>query len=196
MDLGIFTWITGIATLLGFLLQVRDVLPKYRETRKALLLVTLGIFIGTIIGSLQRVSIQFNMPITGFSLLIGFMGILLAVLVLIGVFTNDTRRREDVLPIAGVGTVVFIFVLFFGYLLTSIDIAPHTETQRKAIAIDELLLLVDVNVEKRNIDRAIMLLEQTKGRLQETDPRYAVIESRIEALKKEQVSPTKQKPGS
>jgi hypothetical protein len=99
-----------------------------------------------------------------------------------------------VLEVAFVATIVFVFILGFGYLFTSSE--PHTETKRKAIAIDELLLLVDANVEKRNIDRAIMLLEQTKGRLQKTDSRYAVIEARIEALKKEQVSPTKQKPGS
>lgn len=62
MKLGLFTYLTGIATLLGLFLQVKDVFPKHRETRKAVLLVVCGVFLGTFIGALQGTHIVAQVP--------------------------------------------------------------------------------------------------------------------------------------
>ena len=60
MSLGLFTYITGVATLLGLFLQFLDIFPQYREARKTALLITDGVFAGTVLGTLQKVNISFG----------------------------------------------------------------------------------------------------------------------------------------
>ena len=45
LDLDVFTYITGIAGLLGLVLQLKDAFPEHRETRKTIVLLVLGIFL-------------------------------------------------------------------------------------------------------------------------------------------------------
>ncbi len=52
---------------------------------------------------------------------------------------------------------------------------------------DEMLVLVEKNIEKGNIGRAIQLLEKVKNHIEINDPRYSLIRKQIDQLKKKQI---------
>ncbi|CAG9295951.1 hypothetical protein EV690_2880 [Celerinatantimonas diazotrophica] len=43
-----FTYITGVASLLGFIVQVFDLFPKYGVARRSVFLVVSGVFLGSL----------------------------------------------------------------------------------------------------------------------------------------------------
>ncbi len=63
MNFGTFAFITGIASLLVLVLQLKDAFPEHREVRKTVFLIVLGVFIGTIISAFQHVSIKLDFPL-------------------------------------------------------------------------------------------------------------------------------------
>jgi len=185
MDFGTFSLITGVATLLGFMLQVRDIFPEHRESRKNLLILISGIFIGTVLGGLQNITVQYNVPLTGHTLLVGFISIVLGVLVIVGALSTESTKRDDLFSITGVGVFVLMLILMFGGSTGSTG-----ERSNRILTADELMMLVDINTEKGNIDRSIFLLQQIKAKLKNDDPRNAVLNNKIILLKNKQVGTT------
>ncbi len=125
MNIGIFTYITGIATLLGLFVQIKDVFPQHREARKSLILVVLGVFIGTLIGTLQRINLNLAVPVSGIYLLVGVIIFVVFVILLSAVFTNDNEKRLQLFGASAAGTGLLCVVLF-GYLLLQTPAATST----------------------------------------------------------------------
>ena len=183
MDISPFTYIAGIASVLGFILQVFNVFPKYGQLRKSLLLVILGFFAGSILGTFDSSSIVFKFEITRFTLLMGVFVLVIVGFLVSAAFTNDLYKRNQLFGVAGVGTIIFIFVLLFGSLATL-----ETPMQEKSkLTISELISLAEDAEHKGNYDRAIMHLESVKSRLGTGDPRLPKIEEMIDETKSGQV---------
>ena len=70
-----FTIITGIAGLLGVLLQFKDAFPEHRETRKAIVLLLLGVFVGSMVATLLNSQFSVTVPLSPFGLLIAVVGV-------------------------------------------------------------------------------------------------------------------------
>ena len=191
MNIGIFTYVTGVATLLGLFLQFRDIFPTHRDARKTIVLIIVGVFFGTLVGTLQQVSFSIAAPISGFFLLVAALLLILLIALISAIFSPDEKRRGELYGVFGGTCVVLVVVLLFGSLFAS---GLPEERQRKSLSVDELIYLSETNSVKGNYDRAVYWLECMKGELAQHDPRRKAIEERILQLKHTQIAPTEKGP--
>lgn len=188
MDLNYFTYITGVASLLGFILQIFDIFPKHAGVRKSLFLFIFGIFIGTTLNALDASKIEISFKLSGYVLLVS---VLLAVVIgflVVGSMMEDSDRRVELFTISGVGTFAFFVILFFGFLLTAFSsdgVSPNAEKAR--LTTNELIELADAAKEKGDYDRELMHLETLQNRFLSDDVRYKKIEERITQEKSKQI---------
>ncbi len=183
MDIGLFTYITGIATLLGFVLQFRDVFPDHRELRKTVVLVIMGVFAGTLLGALQRVNVTVATPLTWFPVLVAALLLILFIILVGALFAQEKERRKELYIAFGWFLVAVLFVLLIGPLVTR-ELPKETQS----LSTDELLILVDSNLSKGNYDAAIRWLECIRDRVSRQDPRFESATKRIDELKQKQLA--------
>ena len=186
MSLGLFTYITGVATLLALFLQLWDILPQYRETRKTVLLITLGVFAGTVLGTLQKVNISFG-AVNLFSIVAAALILIMFISLVAAIAVKDREKRGELY-------VVFGWIAFAVLLTMPLDIwhtratkEPNPEVQSKTLSTDELIVLVDTNAGKMNYERAIFWLKEFQEKVGGNDSRYKIIKQRISDLKTKQI---------
>jgi len=105
MELSYFTYITGGASLVGLSLQIFDVFPNYAAYRKYISLFIAGIFVGTLLNTFNASHINFDIRISGFTLLITVFVITILGFLITGAKTKEPRKREELF---GIGGVVFL----------------------------------------------------------------------------------------
>lgn len=184
MDVGIFTYITGIATLLGLLIQLTDIFPHHREARKSLVLIVVGLFAGTLIGTFQKISVTLAFPLTGLYVLVGAIIAVVFVLLIAATLTSDKEKRNQLFRASGVGTLLLFLILFGQLMLTS---PAATSRSFDRISNDELLTLSKSSEEKGNIERSIYLLDIVLKGVSSNDPRHRILQERIADLKNRQI---------
>lgn len=178
MEIGIFTYVVGILTILGFFLQIINIFPNYRSYIKHTAILFLGITIGTIIGTLQKASIYLQFPITGINLLVGSIIIIIGALVLIGAFDKDPQKRQEIFTVTFFGMLLLVTILL-GHCIAK------TESYREPYYTnDEVEILAEENLERGNTDRAISLYEILSNRIDSNDPRKKYFKEKIEDIKK------------
>jgi len=183
VDIGLFTYITGIATLIGVVLQFRDVFPAHRELRKTIVLVMIGVFVGTLLGALQRVNVTVAAPLTWFPVLVAALLLILFIILVGALFAQEKERRKELYIAFGWFLVAVLLVLGTGTLATR-----ESSKETQLLSIDELLVLVDSNVSKGNYDAAIRWLEYIRDRVSRQDPRFESASKRIDDLKRKQLA--------
>lgn len=139
LDFDTFTYITGIAGLLGLVLQFMDSFPEHRETRKTVVVLVIGVFVGSAIASLKGVKVEFGATVTPFQVLIGVYVFVLAFIAIAAVLTNDSQRRGELFAFTGMGTVGLFIVLFIGGLGSLEE--SRAERDKQQITLEELLTL-------------------------------------------------------
>ncbi|MGH7231865.1 MAG: hypothetical protein ACREJU_10980, partial [Nitrospiraceae bacterium] len=147
-----FTYITGIAGLLGLLLQLKDAFPEHRELRKTVVLLVIGVFVGSLVASVRSVKIDFGGSISPFTALIAVFVAVLVTVAISATFTQDASRRNDLFGFTAAGTLALFILLLFG-VTGSED--SRAERQRRQLTIEELLELSNVHVSRNNFERAI-----------------------------------------
>ena len=185
MELSYFTYIAGIASLLSFAIQVFNVFPKHAQFRKSIFLLILGIFLGTLLNTLNASHINFDVKISGFTLLVSLFAIAIICFLVAGAITKDSHSRGELFTIGGIGFFAFIPVLLFGSLISGNIETPAIEKQK--LTVSELIELADSAEKKGNFDRAIMHLETINNRLEVNDYRKQKIEERITQTKSKQI---------
>src|SRR3990172_7714181 len=149
-----FTIITGIAGLLGLLLQFKDAFPEHRETRKAIVLLLLGVFVGSMVATLLNSQFSVTVPLSPFGLLIAGFGGVLAVLSIAAILSSDLNKRSQLLGASGVGLIAFLFVLLFGAMFTSVETDSPTTRALRKMTLDEFLEMSAIHAGRGNYDRA------------------------------------------
>ena len=185
MNLSYFTYVTGIASLLGLLLQVFNIFQKYRKVRDSISLIVFGVFLGSFIKAFDSSSIKIDFPIDGYTIIVAIFVLVILSSLVTAFIIKDSDRRDGLFAVAGIAFFVFIFVLAAGSGIKSRNLS--IEEDKKRLNISEILLLADDNEKRTNYDRAITHLESVKNRLGIDDPRWKVIEERIKELKLKQV---------
>jgi len=178
-SLDMFTYITGIAGLLGLILQLKDMFPEHRETRKAIVLLTLGVFLGSLIGGVRNLQTSSITNLSPIHLLTTAILGIIAIIVVAAIFSNDRPKRQELLTVAGFGTVALLIILFFGTI-------AHLPDDQK-LTTDELLELSRQSADKNSYDRAVTLLEMAERKMTSDDPRVKMIKERVIELKSKQV---------
>jgi len=187
LDIDTFTYITGIAGLLGLLLQFKDSFPEHRDIRKSVVLIVIGVFVGSLIASLRGVKVDFGASISTFEILVGVYASVLAIIAMLGALTSESNRRYELFTFAGLGTVGLFVLLLFGGMASGMD--SREERERKQLTLEELVELSATHAGKGNYDRALFFLDLAKHRVRSDDPRFKSIESRANEIKLKQVAP-------
>ena len=176
-----FTWITGIASLIGFGIQLLDLFPQHKDARQSILLFSAGLFLGSLLNAVEPASIKIQIRLTGFVLLISVLTAVWIGLLLIAAFTNDPNKRSMLFGACGFGLIPYIFILLFGSLFSGTVEPPKVEMQR--ITSSELLFLSEKAIEHKDFERAIAHLETMQSRIPPHDERSDNIEKKIQEIK-------------
>jgi len=167
-------FISGIATILGFVLQALDAFSKHSELRKTLTTFIAGIFIGSVLGTLKSSNIALSIKLDGYTILLGVFIIIIITLLFLSARTDDETRRAEVYVAAAVATIIFLFILVFGSL------KPY-----QSLTESELVMLAHIEAEKGEYARAITILNKAKNST--THQKILdVIQNDINTIKKEQ----------
>ena len=153
--LDMFTVVTGLASLFGFVVQIFDFFPRFGQARERVFLVFLGVFVGSLARAVSPGSIRFNFEFTGFSALVTVYGTALIALAFTGALIKDQQRRGEIFAVSAAAFAGFLFVIFFGYLLIS---APAVNDERNQLTIHELDSLARQAVDAKDYERAEMHL--------------------------------------
>jgi hypothetical protein len=187
-----FTIITGIVTLLGFLIQLRDIFPAHREARKTFVILLAGIFLGILVSAINGARLEIGR-------VSGPVGITVAVImfcILLFALTHGVRSitartaqdRSEALSLVGGGMVTLVIWLFIGFLTFSM---PDVDPARN-LTVDETLALVAIHEKAGNFDRAIFLARELKVSLVLDDPRRKDIDKLLSNLTAEEFSNQKE----
>jgi multisubunit Na+/H+ antiporter MnhG subunit len=182
----IFTYATGIISVLGFFLQLKDVFPKHKEARKTILLLVTGAFFGSIIISFQSVRIDIELPESPVLflcyVLLASLGVLLFIVAIVALSTREKERRDVLDGYLGSGTFLFFILLIaIGMMSTGSD--PKVNQ----LTLDEIIILSNHRLGERNYDRAILLLEMAANKMGVDDPRRTLLREQIDSIKVTQV---------
>lgn len=185
IDFDAFTYITGIAGLLGLILQLKDSFPEHREARKTVVLLVIGIFVGSVVASLKGVRVEFGGSIRPFEILVAVFVVVLATIAIVGTFTRESTRRSELFVFSGFGALALFVLLFVGSIGSLNE--GHAERERKRVNIEELLELSALQASRGSFERSLLFLEEAKSRLPQEDERHKALEDRIQDIKRKQV---------
>jgi len=187
MEFTTFTYITGIATLLGFAIQIFDVFPSHSAVRSNILILVVGVFLGSVIGALDASEIKLEATVNGFNIIVVLVVSVIIVSLLIATMSYDPRKRGEMYWVAGLGTPLLLLLLFAGSLGRIDHEADRIRNEKSRITISELLSLSELATNNKNYERALSHLSSVRSRLSLEDRRYDIILGKIELLKEQQV---------
>ncbi|MGR5284769.1 hypothetical protein ACP3V5_05585 [Vibrio maritimus] len=187
VEVNYFSYITGIASLLGFIAQALDWFPTHKGLRKFVTALLLGAFLGSFSNILQQSSIVFDFTVSGFVLLLLMLGGILALLITVAILTQDSQRRTEIYVVSGILGFVFSMVLMIGGATQIDNSASAIQSEKNRLTISELIVLSELAAERSDFDRALMHLDMIKRRLDSNDSRVNELNTRIESIKDKQI---------
>ena len=184
MDFSPFLYVTGLASLFGFIVQVMDWFPHYKETRNSIFLFCFGIFVGSLLSAFNPSFITLDFSISGLSLLLIAIGSLIPLLLMVAIFSSNPSKRSELYGVSAIVGVVFVMVLMFSSISSMGDReSVKIRNEKNRLSIGELVLISEEAMKKKNYDRALMHLEMIKSRITTDDSRYKKIETKIAEVK-------------
>lgn len=182
----VLTWFTGLATLVGFVVQVFDLFPRFAKQRDVIVLLLVGVFVGSSLRAFDSAKITFDITITiGVAFLVVITAVILLSL-LAAAFSSDARRRGEFYGVAALALLpLFVAVLAVG----AAPQKDRQELEKERLNVSELNLLAARAAELGDSERAVMHLNTALDRFELKDPRRQVLQSRIDALRDSQVAP-------
>ena len=181
-----FTIVTGIITLLGFVIQIRGMFPEYRRYYTPATIFMLGITIGFGLSSITATNVYLPDNITARNLfgfgLFGGTGLLIFLCFSASLFIKDKDRTSELSTIGSAVSGFFLFLLIF----FSSSFFPKPSVNY--LTFDEQMELVNSSIKKENYHRALILIEDQKKQLDKTDSRIPALDKIISKLHSSQVS--------
>ena len=174
-----FTLVTGLASLFGFVIQAFDIFPKLGRARQTVVLLLVGIFVGSLLRAIDPASIRLNLQITRFTVVITLFAVGVTCFLIAAAFTSDAAKRGEFYVIAGIGFFVFILFYIFGSIEPA-GLNPIDEKQR--ITIIELQTLADRALQNKDFERALIHLRTIEGRVHGDEVRMKLIQKRIRQI--------------
>lgn len=167
-----FAIITGIATLISFVISFKEILPEYSIYINNISYILLGLVIGNIISIFDKSKIQVYHFKSSHIFVYSFYFVLAIVTLVLLLTTNGLELKI----LGSIGTFIFITFFFLIPLL-----------KEQGITITERIILSDIHAKKGNYSESIYHLQEAKDRLSDNDTRQGGIESKILELKNKQI---------
>ena len=183
-----FAIITGIVTLLAFFIQLRDLFPAHRETRKNLLIFMFGIFVGSIVSVAQGITVRLDVPNNPVLLMLYACIVILILLLVAAAMTwlmsADKSSKSDAgtFLMFGAGALMLMFA---GAGAGSV--APSNE---KKVGLEEYLTLGNNYEKNQKYEKSLYFLGKARSLLGMEDSRRKIVEEKIETIKLKQIEAT------
>lgn len=184
-----FTWITGLATLVGLGIQLLDLFPRAGRWRALAFAFLLGVFLGSILRAFDSSQITIKIEVTKGTILLGIFGIVTLVFLSAAAFTRDARRGEF---------YIVSIIAGFCFVMTAIGVAAsssdHESPDFQQLSVSELNLLAERAIATEDLERAISRLQAMEYKVRYYDIEQAkVVDERIQDLRRKEMalSPTK-----
>ncbi|HEY0111825.1 MAG TPA: hypothetical protein VGB59_01600 [Allosphingosinicella sp.] len=174
--------ISGIAGILGLLLQLTDSFPEHREVRRAVVLMILGFFAGTLAAASTGARITIHGGMAPSYLLIAALLAVTLILLISAIFvTADSRRAELYLAsaICGGAMLAVFFLVSVAWALSG--------TGPNSFTIEEYLALSKSSEGRGDFARAIEMTERAEANMPPEDPRREQLQGRISRLEAAQI---------
>lgn len=167
------TLVAFVIAVVGIVLQLADAFPEHRETRKVIVYLSLGVFVGVAVSALLGATYNVTGDVDRrFALLYGLAAIG-GVFGLLAVFSQSDQRQQMAAGMAFASAGLFL-VTGFAVALGSGDRVPRYST-------DEILLLADSAEQAGQFQTAIDRLQELEARLDSAEAQTKV-QRRIDRL--------------
>ena len=143
MDLSHFTIVSGIASILGLIVQLADFFPSHSQARNSIVFLICGVFIGSLFGAFDTAQIKFSFSITGYVLLVSAIVLTLVIVLLVAIFSHNHYKRGEMYVVLALGAFFLLIVLMFGSL-PSIDHEADRIRNEKSSLSEEALFWVSI----------------------------------------------------
>ncbi|MEP7351093.1 MAG: hypothetical protein ABI668_14230 [Sphingorhabdus sp.] len=174
MDLAVPSFLIAIV---GIILQFADAFPEHRETRKVIVVMCIGFFVGSLANALSGATYNVTGNVDYKAVIIFSLLAVLILFALLGTLLNDEKKRDSASGAAWVAVGLFVLAGFV-VSLSGIEQDPTLST-------DEIILLARSAETRGDIDRAIALNKQLKSRV--SSPADDIIQKKIDALIEQQM---------
>lgn len=102
-----FTIVTGLASLFGFALQAFNIFPEHARGRQALWMLVMGGFVGGILTALDFRAVQLDFRITGYTISMTGLALLVLFFAVMAAFTENHTRRRGFYIVGGLAALAF-----------------------------------------------------------------------------------------
>lgn len=154
MDLTVVGFIIAVV---GIVLQVADAFPEHRETRKVIVVLSMGVFIGILASAVLGATYNVTGDVDRrFALLYGLAGAG-CLFTLVAILVGDDDRRQVALLGAGAAAILFC--------LSGLGIGLSSAKGVYNYSADEILLLANDAERRGQYETAIDRLRELKSRL-------------------------------
>ena len=184
LDLDPFTYITGVAGLLGLLIQFKDGFAEHREIRRTIVLLIVGIFVGSLLSAIKGIKIDLGASISPINALIAFTALVVGFVAVAATFTGDAERRGELFGFTALGGLLVLVLVAGAGIASSTGGRPSAEQ----LSLEELMNLADNADSRGNFERAIFMLERARQTMPLKDERREVLSRREKAIKEKQVA--------
>lgn len=150
----VLTWLTGIATLVGFAVQVFDLFPRFAKQRNAVVLLLIGVFVGSTLRAFDSAKLVFDLTVSGGVVLVGVFVVVILGAVIAAAATTDRIRRSELYAVAGFAAAPFVMFVLPAVGMSSIDAPTVQERERASLTIGELNGLSERALLAGDFDRA------------------------------------------
>lgn len=173
-----FTIITGLITVIGFILQIKGMWPQYRTYYSSATFVLFGLTVGFGLSSISGTSIHLPESLSSRNiigiLLFGGSGLLIFMCFTATAVLSDVERRSEV---SKIGSAVSGFLLFLLLFFVNTFFPPSQSEREPVFTYDEHVECALAAAKGRNFDRALVILDHATVSLDIGDPRREILDS-------------------
>ncbi len=185
----IFTIVTGLASLVGFILQIKDIFPKYRRYYTAATFILFGVTIGFGLNSLTGTTIHLPASLSPRNiigiLLFGGSGVLIFFCFAAAAMLSNPDRRSE---LSRIGSAVSGFLIFMLLFFINTFFPPTQQEREQVFTYDEQVTCAVNAASHQNFDRALVILDHAVAGLGLGDPRREIVDKLKAQIRGEQES--------
>lgn len=185
----IFTIVTGLASVVGFILQIKDIFPKYRRYYTAATFVLFGVTIGFGLNSLTGTTVHLPASLSPRNiigiLLFGGSGVLIFFCFTAAAMLGNPERRSE---LSRIGSAVSGFLIFLLLFFINTFFPPTQEEREQIFTYDEQVACAVTAVSHQNFDRALVILDNAVAGLGLGDSRREIVDKLKTQIRSQQES--------
>lgn len=176
-----FTLVTGLASLLGFAMQIFDVFPTHAKGRQAIWMLLLGAFLGGLLATTNWQGMELTLVWDGFTLSMTALAALVVFFALAAAFTSDTRRRRGFYIVGGIAALAFTIATSVGALVGTVT--ESRMLKQNVVNEQELGWLIERANDRGDRERELHHIETLLDRLDKDNEQRSALERREDELR-------------